>query len=214
MEQRTGGLLGAIDVRHLRERLATQAPSHAPPGWRRRDAGRGHSPHRPDASPGIKHGVKTVDTTDDGRPARIVVAVDDTAAAREALRVAESLARRSGATIVLLHVARPRWSSFDLGPAVLGAFARSTADAWALLGRARRALGAHIPATAEVLHGKPGPAIARRAAELGAELLVVGSHGRGGLERWLFGSTSDDILRRASCPVVVVPAVDAAGPGE
>ena len=189
--------------------LTTQAPSHAPPGSRRRAAGRGRSPRRPNRPHGsatVAHGSTPLGTTVDRRPARIAVAVDDTTAAREALRMAVSLARRSGAMIVLLHVARPRWSSFDRGPAVMRTIAQSTTDGWALLARARHAVGPQIPCTAELLHGQPGQAIAHRAAELGAELLVVGGHRRGALERWLFGSTSDDILRRAPCPVVVVPA--------
>jgi nucleotide-binding universal stress UspA family protein len=38
-----------------------------------------------------------------------------------------------------------------------------------------------------------------------ADLLVIGTHGRGGLERFLLGSTSDRLVRQAGCPVLVVP---------
>lgn len=43
------------------------------------------------------------------------------------------------------------------------------------------------------------------AHELGAELIVMGTHRVRGLERWVVGSTAESVTRRASCPVLVVP---------
>ena len=53
-----------------------------------------------------------------------------------------------------------------------------------------------------------GPAafeIVRRAAERGADLLVVGSHGRSAIRRFLLGSVAERVLREAGCPVMIVP---------
>ena len=53
-----------------------------------------------------------------------------------------------------------------------------------------------------------GPAafeIVRRAEERGADLLVVGSHGRGAIRRFLLGSVAERVLREAGCPVMIVP---------
>ena len=51
--------------------------------------------------------------------------------------------------------------------------------------------------------GKPVPEILRLAEEVGADLIVVGSHGHLGLRRLLLGSTSERVVREAGCPVMV-----------
>lgn len=55
-----------------------------------------------------------------------------------------------------------------------------------------------------VWEGDPGEAILNAAAAEGADLIVVGSRGRGPVGRLLLGSVSDHIVRHADCPVVVV----------
>lgn len=52
--------------------------------------------------------------------------------------------------------------------------------------------------------GDPVEVILRVAQELPADLIVVGSHGRTGLARLLMGSVAEQVVRRASCPVLVV----------
>ena len=56
-----------------------------------------------------------------------------------------------------------------------------------------------------LVRGKPAEAIADLARELGADLVVVGTHGRRGVERLLGGSVAIGVLRRATMPVAVVP---------
>jgi nucleotide-binding universal stress UspA family protein len=58
---------------------------------------------------------------------------------------------------------------------------------------------------AHLLFEAPGFALTCLASELEADLLVVGSHGRHGLARWLLGSVAEAVVRQASCPVLVVP---------
>jgi nucleotide-binding universal stress UspA family protein len=53
--------------------------------------------------------------------------------------------------------------------------------------------------------GRPAAQILRRAAESGADLLVIGTHGASGVERLVLGSVSERVLRRATCPVLTVP---------
>lgn len=53
--------------------------------------------------------------------------------------------------------------------------------------------------------GEVAERVAAAAAELGADLIVAGSEARGPLEGMILGDTTRDILRRAPCPVVVVP---------
>lgn len=54
--------------------------------------------------------------------------------------------------------------------------------------------------------GKPSEEILRLAAEVGADLIFVGSHGKVGLERLLLGSTCEHVVREARCPVMVARA--------
>jgi nucleotide-binding universal stress UspA family protein len=56
----------------------------------------------------------------------------------------------------------------------------------------------------DVRLGDPGQVAADRAEELGAELIVVGSHGRTGFARFVLGSTAERVTRLAHCPVLVV----------
>ena len=57
----------------------------------------------------------------------------------------------------------------------------------------------------EVLVGPAAFEIVRHAGERGADLIVVGSHGRGALRRFLLGSVAERVLREAGCPVMIVP---------
>lgn len=67
----------------------------------------------------------------------------------------------------------------------------------------------------DVRLGDPGNVIAQRAEELGAELVIVGSHGRTGLTRLVLGSVAERVTRLAHCPVLIVKLpVEAAAVGE
>ncbi|MFO0754681.1 MAG: universal stress protein [Thermodesulfovibrionales bacterium] len=56
----------------------------------------------------------------------------------------------------------------------------------------------------DVLRGVPYEEILRYAEEKGIDLIVLGTHGRKGLDRFLFGSTAEKVVRYARCPVLTV----------
>lgn len=62
----------------------------------------------------------------------------------------------------------------------------------------------NISITTEVLHGSPESRIVETAEEIGADLIVVGSHGYNRWERLLLGSVSDSVVHHAPCSVLVV----------
>jgi nucleotide-binding universal stress UspA family protein len=64
-------------------------------------------------------------------------------------------------------------------------------------------------ARTEILRGSPGPAVCDFAAEVSADVIVAGSHGRGGFKRALLGSVSDHIVRHAPCSVLVTSSAAA-----
>jgi nucleotide-binding universal stress UspA family protein len=64
--------------------------------------------------------------------------------------------------------------------------------------------GSHVPITSEVVEGDPVEVLA--AAGRAGDLLVLGSHGHGRMRQAVLGSVSAACIRKAACPVVVVPA--------
>ena len=106
------------------------------------------------------------------------------------------------ARLTLLHVF-VNTPSMDLPPFVL-----EEADREKLLEDLRRLAGpAPGVSIAVVVREAPEPhaEILRQADALGADLLVVGTHGRHGFERLLLGSVTEKVVRKAKCPVMVVP---------
>ncbi len=58
----------------------------------------------------------------------------------------------------------------------------------------------------EVLKGKPAETLAEFASENGFDLIIMSTHGRSGVSRWVFGSTADRVLRSACVPILMVRA--------
>jgi nucleotide-binding universal stress UspA family protein len=55
-----------------------------------------------------------------------------------------------------------------------------------------------------IRHGNPGSEIVKEAEQWSADLILVGSHGRTGITRWLLGSVAEQVVRHAPCSVEVV----------
>jgi nucleotide-binding universal stress UspA family protein len=135
----------------------------------------------------------------------VVCGVDDSSGARKAARVADGLARDLGARLVLVHAG-------PVAPAVLygvpfdnDAFQREVMDdAKRLLDDvARGCTVAHVSHRVEL--GSPADVLARVLEDEHADLLVVGTRGRGAMRSVLLGSVSHEMLAISPCPVVVVP---------
>jgi nucleotide-binding universal stress UspA family protein len=78
------------------------------------------------------------------------------------------------------------------------------------------ATGLGLTGDVRVEAGEPGPVLCRLAQSLPADLVVVGSHGRGPIGRAILGSVSQHVLAHAPCPVLVQRSVGAhpASPGQ
>jgi nucleotide-binding universal stress UspA family protein len=142
------------------------------------------------------------------RPAevrRIGVAYLDAPEAREALSFAAALVERTGASLTLYTVVAPRAEVFapvigrDAEEAFMGAVRDSTRAA---LDQALASLP--FEAADELLEGDVVDALAAL-DEHECDLLVCGSRGYGPVRRVLLGGVSSRLVRRAACPVVVVP---------
>jgi nucleotide-binding universal stress UspA family protein len=140
---------------------------------------------------------------------RILCAMDFSDASTRALELALSLAREADARLTLLHVVE----EVPVVAAAPEAVPFSLPDYQRRLHEdARRRLDDALPEEAriwctpdvQITTGKPYREILRMADEAGTELVVMGVQGRGALNRWLFGSTTSQVIRHATCPVLTV----------
>ena len=136
----------------------------------------------------------------------IVHATDFSPASVKAFDTACDLARSQPSRLVLLHVLTPP-SPFTNGRPPswkqLEARARRAAERrlGALVEKARRA---GIRAHGRLVDGEPAAAILQAAKKDGADVLVIGTHGRSALGRWFMGSVASRLLQTSTRPVLTV----------
>jgi len=135
----------------------------------------------------------------------VMLATDLGPASAAATDHAIEIASRLGARLLVTSVVDPDRPKRDgTGPRMDQVRAGREAGVQAIVQRAR---GSGTTATFLVWEGDPGEAIVNAAEAEGVDLIVVGSHGRGQVERFLLGSVSDYVVRHAGCPVLVVRTV-------
>ena len=127
---------------------------------------------------------------------------------------AAALARHYDASLHLLHVDPPMPVMAPYGEIPVDARMfeeqRQVADA-ELVKAGDRARAGGLTVETTVKGGQPAREILALADRAQADMLVIGTHGRGGVEHLLLGSVAEKIMRKASCPVLVVPP---GAPGE
>ncbi len=138
----------------------------------------------------------------------ILVPTDFSEHAQQALEYAKELARRFGATLHIIHVVEPiiypaEWGYSQVGLTELEReLTHMAQQEISKLVDAIRAEG--ITVCGEVLYGRASEQIIRYAQEHNVGLISIGTHGRSGLEHFLFGSTTERVLRKAPCPVLAI----------
>ena len=140
---------------------------------------------------------------------RLLCPVDLSDCSRHALVHAAAIAKRYDASMAVLLVvppATPLLPAADLGPYPLIVFTPED------LARLREELekfvkdfAGDVPFAVEIVEGRVVPEIVRRAADLPADLIVMGTHGRSGFEHLMLGSVTERVLVKAACPVLTVP---------
>jgi nucleotide-binding universal stress UspA family protein len=134
------------------------------------------------------------------------VGVDGSPPSDRALVFAADLARLMAGELVALHVATAHSPpAFQASHLALRAETEARARGEAILARSAHIAGDVLVAR-ELQFGDPVAALCRRARELPADLIVVGSRGLGRLGRLLLGSVSASVSERAPCSVLVVRA--------
>ena len=123
-----------------------------------------------------------------------------------ALRFATALARDSGAKLLIVHVEEPP-VAYGGGEMYYGMPEPATEDLKKMLERVKPADDA-IEYEHHMVTGDPSTAVARLAESEGADLIVMGTHGRTGFTRLLMGSVAEAVVRRAPCPVLTYKEPD------
>lgn len=146
----------------------------------------------------------------------VLVATDGSDQAERAARIAAAVIHPDARIVVAVAMLGP--DAVDLqgtgfaGPTVTPEEADQIRASATTEASAEAASAAHVfgakPVVERVVEGEAGPAIAALAEEEGAGLIVVGSHGKGIVGRFLEGSVSRYLLDHAHCPVLVVPPPD------
>ena len=136
-------------------------------------------------------------------PRRIVVGVDASPCARRALCWALDVAPALGAEVVAVH-ALGLLSHLGATAEPAESHRRNVQDAFDEQWCAPLRTSA-VPSRRLLVDGNPVTALLSAAADLGADLIVVGSRGHGGFPGLQLGSTSHQLVQHATTPVVVVP---------
>ncbi len=136
---------------------------------------------------------------------RIILPTDGFANAVSAGRFAAELALAEGAEVLVVSVAEPAaYPGFEdtAVTAAIKDFAESMAQQ-----EAERLRAQGVPVETLVVESEQAyDGILKAAAECNADVIVMGTHGRGALTRALIGSVADKIVRHASIPVLLVPS--------
>lgn len=139
----------------------------------------------------------------------IVCGVDFSRASEHALDYALSLAQEAGGRLLVVHVLE--WGIEGEAESS----AQATVPAWSqsLLPNMRDRLAALVPADVRawcdpelvVVYGQPHRVLLRVAADRDAELIVLATQGRSAIDVMVYGSTAQQVIRQATCPVLTVP---------
>jgi nucleotide-binding universal stress UspA family protein len=129
---------------------------------------------------------------------RILVPLDGSDRSRAALPEARRLARAHGAELLLLHVVGVPTASSSADDTIM---TRTEARGYL---EALSPEAAGVSSRTVLGTGKPGAAILRAIKREGADLVVMSSHGRSGVARWILGSVAEEVLRGCECPVLVL----------
>lgn len=139
----------------------------------------------------------------------ILVPIDFSECAENALHLALDLAVRAGAELHLVHV----WPEASLSEIVAINEGEAARDVAFQLNEATveplRRLDPEVRGKIDIVHellknGHPAEAILAYARDHEIDLIVMGTHGRRGLRRWILGSVTEEVLHEAPCPVLAV----------
>jgi nucleotide-binding universal stress UspA family protein len=133
----------------------------------------------------------------------ILVPLDGSPLAEQALGTATLLARETGAVLDIVTVIEPLLAE-GLDEATIGTDELRVREEYVRETVEEVASGASVQATGTVLRGRPAEQIGEREKAIGADLIVMTSHARTGLKRVILGSVADEVVRNVGAPVLLL----------
>lgn len=134
--------------------------------------------------------------------AKILFPVDFSRGSEHALELAESLARDRQAELVLLHVEEPPMA-YGGGEFYYG-LAEPDRERLEQMLQEIVVSEQQVPVHRQIVTGSPASAIVKFSKDAGIDYIVMPTHGRTGLSRMLMGSVAEEVVRKATCPVLTV----------
>ena len=132
--------------------------------------------------------------------ARILVPVDFSNCSDKAVQYAVPLAKEFGAELSLLHVIKPYPPTPGMSPVDAEAIDVANKELEAVQARIEEQVSSKV----FLRKGNPSIEIVEAAKELEVDLIAISTHGRTGLAHMLLGSTAEQVVRHAPCPVLVL----------
>jgi nucleotide-binding universal stress UspA family protein len=143
---------------------------------------------------------------------RFLACIDLSESTERVISKVLKISKASSATLWLLHIAEPKpdFVGYDVGP-------QSVRDSLSEMYHrehrqiqeiAERIRTENIETTALLVQGPTVDTILKEATKIKADMIIVGTHGRGAMYQLLLGSVSEGILHKATCPVLAVPTHD------
>jgi nucleotide-binding universal stress UspA family protein len=140
---------------------------------------------------------------------RILCPVDFSEHSRLALDHARAMATWFHSAVTVLHVAPvlpvAAYAPMSGMPPYLGLTPEARQGLMRSMQQFAAGGPAAMPVDYQIAEGNPAAVILAMARDIAADLLVLGTHGRSGFERWVLGSVTEKVLRTATCPVLTVP---------
>ena len=147
---------------------------------------------------------------------KILIAVEDSPYSDQAVKYGFGVARKFNAEVVLVHVneiavstpyiADPFLNETQLGVSEIPELMHIQEDAARhLFDRIEKEHGEGITLYTFNKIGRPKDEILATADECNADLIILGTHGRTGFDHFISGSVAESVLRKAKCPVLIIP---------
>jgi nucleotide-binding universal stress UspA family protein len=140
---------------------------------------------------------------------KILIAVDNSTCTEKAAKVGYEIALKFDAEIALLNIIEPIPATvnadFTLAPVFLEMYDNSEENSHVLLKEIENKYANSVATTYLSTIDTATHGIIQQAELWGAELIVIGTHGRTGINHFLMGSVAESVARKATCPVLIVP---------
>ncbi len=140
---------------------------------------------------------------------KIIIAVDNSTCAEKAAKAGYEIASLCNAEVALLNIIEPTppiaSPDFGFAPTIVDIYDNNVEDSHSLLKEIEKTFGNGSKTTFLSVLDTASHGILQQAEEWNADLIVIGTHGRTGINHFLMGSVAEHVARKSACPVLIIP---------